>query len=340
MKRENIIIGLTAAAAGITALETTLRMQYRREKHRQFDREIRTPGKPWERFDQYSGWELKPGFTNEDVSIGMKGFRGADPSKADAFRILCLGGSETFGPAGEKNTYPFSLQQTLSNHRAAKPVEVINAGVTGHATSNMFYRMQRLARLRPDIVLIDTGWGDLYAEPIDTYVDKRIKFGSYWQYRDHEPDCSRLVSLVKKHIGPKTEPYALTFTPKEFVPFNFEYNLSRIIAAVNKMKAHPILLSISEAIPEDNASGHNADKVPAFIKERDFDSLRTVYRSYDAIVRRLAESTNADLIDTAAFLAGLQEKGLFDDFRTLSPEGNRIMGEHIASTILEQELIP
>ena len=341
MKRENIIIGISAATAGIVSLEATLRMQYRREKNRQFDREIRTSGRPWERFDQQSGWELKPGFANEDVSIGTKGFRGNNPSNTDSYRILCLGGSETFGPAGEKNTYPFSLQQTLSSHRAAKPVEVVNAGVTGHATSNMVHRLHRLVRLRPDIVLIDAGWEDIYAEPINTYVDKRLNFKSYWHYRDHDPNCSRLVSLVRRHIGKKTEPYELKYAPQEFVPFNFEYNLTRIITAIRRMKARPILLSIPEAF-SDNISGDNGntDKLPDFIMGQDIDALRTVYRSYDTIVRRVAEEKNAELIDIAALLADTKEDGLFDNFRILSPKGNRVMGEYIASYMLEQDLIP
>ena len=52
------------------------------------------------------------------------------------FRIICLGGSSTWGyPLKDtRSIYPAVLEQLLNNHSSGKEFEVINAGVGGYST--------------------------------------------------------------------------------------------------------------------------------------------------------------------------------------------------------------
>ena len=112
------------------------------------------------------GWTLTPCYTNDSNLHNLYGFRGNDfniTKNSDSTRIVCIGGSTTYGTSviDYKNSYPYQLGLFLNNY-SDHEFEVINAGV-GNADSwysliNYFFNIQYL---KPDILIIYHGDNDL-----------------------------------------------------------------------------------------------------------------------------------------------------------------------------------
>ena len=88
-------------------------------------------------------WVLKPGldadFRGKRVRVNTLGFRGPEiPSvkPPDTLRIVCMGGSPTFGWGVEDvGTYPRLLEHALASSKTvASHVQVINASVIGYSS--------------------------------------------------------------------------------------------------------------------------------------------------------------------------------------------------------------
>ena len=87
-------------------------------------------------------YELRPNanemldgpFGDRLVSVNGLGFNGDGPDRgAGGFRIVCLGGSNTFGASvSEHETWPARLQEELREERP--DIDVFNLGVHGYMT--------------------------------------------------------------------------------------------------------------------------------------------------------------------------------------------------------------
>jgi hypothetical protein len=357
MKRNSILALWLAAASAVGLAETALRLRDRAASRVRFQRERRTLERSWERFDPRSGWELKPGYVSDDVRVNSRGFRGPELEKGRTFRIVCLGGTDTFGPAGEENTYPHALRAAL--HRGVpgfcgaksgalpmdpeRPIEVVNAGVSGHSTYNMLFRINRILRLKPDFVVILAGPEDIYQEDITCYRDNRQPFSSFWHADARRNIRLHVWSLLLETAGYRgRKPFPLSYEPEEFVPFNFEYNLSRIIERIRKMGALVALLTVPTLIPDDTMrlTPEQIRKItlPEYLEGEDIDAFLAVLRSYDTIIRSVARETGALLIDTAAAFehSDIPRENLFETSCGLTALGCRLLGETVASGLCAQ----
>ncbi|MFM7058263.1 MAG: alpha/beta fold hydrolase [Planctomycetota bacterium] len=85
-------------------------------------------------------------------------------SASEPLRIVCLGDSVTgvYYHTGGRRAWPELLQQALQQALPDQPVEVINAGVSGHTTHDGLARLDRdVLRYQPQIVTISFGLNDL-----------------------------------------------------------------------------------------------------------------------------------------------------------------------------------
>ena len=88
------------------------------------------------------------------------GLRGPSLSKEKppgVFRVVCLGGSSTYGhtPSSDAATWPARLGQYLNEGQDARRVEVLNGGFSGYSsfesTANLLFRLLDFA---PDLVIV------------------------------------------------------------------------------------------------------------------------------------------------------------------------------------------
>ncbi len=102
------------------------------------------------------------------IRINNLGFRGPDlpRDKGDAFRIVALGESQTFGPTlrdGEK-PWPELLQDLFDQHASCgRKIEVINAGTEAYTLENNLERMRRdILPLKPDLIVSTHGMNGFF----------------------------------------------------------------------------------------------------------------------------------------------------------------------------------
>lgn len=98
-------------------------------------------------------------FEGEKVQTNNFGMRFKEPKvlkKKDVFRIICLGGSPTFGwGVREENTYAVKLKELLSNKYPDKKIEVLNAGMIGYSSFQGVKLLENeILKLSPDLITV------------------------------------------------------------------------------------------------------------------------------------------------------------------------------------------
>ena len=86
------------------------------------------------------------------------------------YRIVCLGGSTTYGrPFFDPTSYPGRLRALLPEVDGSKNWEVINAGAISYASYRVRGLLEELARYEPDLFIIDVGHNEFLERR--TYAD-------------------------------------------------------------------------------------------------------------------------------------------------------------------------
>ena len=123
------------------------------------------------------------------MKINRLGHRGPERSVTKppgTFRVLALGGSNTFGAAvSNGESWPGALERALSE-RVERPVEVWNLGVNGYVTSQKVTQAREaIERFAPDLLLFqiyNTGPRNiLLREDVDPVATFRAEPSLYWE---------------------------------------------------------------------------------------------------------------------------------------------------------------
>lgn len=115
--------------------------------------------------DPVLGYRLLNNNSSDSLFIDQWGGATTKTKQDDVFRIVCLGGSTTFGTCSDQYTnYPAQLKalfnQVYSN--CEKRVEVINAGTMGYNSWHSLLRAQNeLDTMQPDLYLVMDGLNDV-----------------------------------------------------------------------------------------------------------------------------------------------------------------------------------
>jgi len=133
--------------------------------------------------------------------INSQGYRGKKFSKEKrdgVYRIICIGGSTTFGltEKDETKTYPQMLEEEL-NKRFKKPTfEVINAGTPGWSSAESLINFHfRLLDLNPDMVIIYHAINDTFAMRRDE--EGKSDNGNFRQSIDYKPPSKFSKKLLR-----------------------------------------------------------------------------------------------------------------------------------------------
>jgi hypothetical protein len=179
--RRLVALLVVAPLASLLLLEVVARVA----PVKAFDPDVLDPGRKIEeasnRPHPYLSYALRPSWTNRagsprQVSHNSIGFRGPEVTwekPEGRFRILCLGGSSTYGhtPSSDAATWPARLQAHLETARPELDVEVVNCGDSGWSTFESLANLAfRGVELRPDLVLVYHSINDmraaLYQNPV------------------------------------------------------------------------------------------------------------------------------------------------------------------------------
>jgi hypothetical protein len=113
----------------------------------------------------YLAYVNKPNYSTKEsarhqISHNALGFRGPEiitPKPEGTYRIVCLGGSSTYGhgPSSDAKTWPARLEAHLRADRPHLNIEVINAGCRGYSSFESLTNYAfRVSDLEPDHVVV------------------------------------------------------------------------------------------------------------------------------------------------------------------------------------------
>jgi len=355
-----------AAAAGVLVVEGLLRARALRD----WGSATRTP-LPLEAMRRDPEVLLRPGAYVQTVtsdydagyrrvvrlSVNRHGLRGPEPSEPKApgrVRIVCLGGSTTFGyMVSDGEEWPARLGALLS-HR----FEVLNGGRPGATTFRDFsYLRDRLLRLEPDVVILYEGFNDLWRaarrhrrEQTDYgIVDEGLPATdeplllpkprtwpwrpSFLAYRVGLGVDRSLRDLRRKRGQPDIPAAPLRFDPA--IAGIYHTNLRAMVRLCRSRRVTPVVATFAGC---DDPSRNEVERkrrlayVLREVPDLDLAGAEAALDLYRNMTRRVAREEGAPLVD----LARLMTKDLraFTDTVHFTPEGESLLARHVERGLL------
>jgi lysophospholipase L1-like esterase len=182
----------------------------------------------------YLAYTNKPNYSTGEnakhkISHNSLGFRGPEISPLkpdDTYRVVCLGGSSTYGhgPSSNETTWPARLEEHLRKERPHLNIEVINAGCRGYSSfeslSNYAFRV---SDLRPDHVVIYHTINDLRCALYPNVQPDNTHWRPVWRNQTPHPFESSYAYLVwRKYM---TDHFATIGDMGNYLIVDFEKNL-------------------------------------------------------------------------------------------------------------------
>jgi lysophospholipase L1-like esterase len=280
-------------------------------------------------FDHCVFWKPEPVEHNplEIYHDYRKQFRGVHHKKKkqeDILRIICLGGSSTWGWPLEDTTkiYPAVLEKLLNIHFKNKKFEVINAGVGGYSSfQDLMYLKYTLLEYNPDIITLCVGANDSNnnSDILIALTDKE-----YWEYlkaKNDEPLKTAEIVLKKLrsylinlrvYNALDTIIFRIKNRPKRRVPIeDFKNNLNEILKLAESYNFKVLLITEAHKSPD------------------------AILEYIDVLERVSKNNSNAFFIDTRPFL---EDDSYFVDEMHPTYEGHEIIAEVIFDAILGKKL--
>ena len=288
------------------------------------------------------------------VSHNSLGFRGRETTwekPAGRFRVLCLGGSSTygFGPSSDEATWPARLEQHLQGARPDMDIEVINAGCQGYSTHESLINLAlRGVEFHPDVVLVYHGINDVRAAlypnakadnshwrrvwPLERkgalqsalessylYLAWRFYLTDWWEERND------LMSYVVTDwdVHGRGDPYLTPSGDRGFA--NFQRNLASIVALARRHGAQ--VAFVTQGIFTEGAGLKDAES-----RQNQLDGMARAR----AILEAVGAEDGVPVIDAQKVLedASAAGEGVFTDEVHLQDRGADLLGQKVAQELL------
>ncbi|MBI3820737.1 MAG: hypothetical protein HY286_18765 [Planctomycetes bacterium] len=276
------------------------------------------------------------------------GFRGPEleARKSDVFRIICIGGSTTYGTrnVNESECWPRILESMLSARGIA--VEVINAGVPAYTSAECLQLLREKALpLDPDLVILYMGANDIMPRFAPDFRSDYSHYRRTWKKPEMpappEPGPLAIVNLMKTRTEPRAPVKALramTSKPYREVPeveraawarsntLTFQRNMRTMVDACRGAGSSVLLATQSYA----------ASRIVEGFGELRAQFFREGLPQNSAVVREVARQTNAPLIDFEKDPIPLQG---FDDYVHHNAFGSHAVAAAVSRAIIEKSLL-
>lgn len=309
------------------------------------------------------GWRSEPG-RKKQASHNSLGFRGEElgwEKPAHTVRIVCMGGSSTYGngPSSDRQTWPSRLESYLAHRRPGQRFEVINAGAPTWSTFETLANLAfRVIDLDPDLVIVYHATNDaspaLWPDP----VPDNTHYRRTWPIVQPSPlepylDWSMIYLLWRAYctdylqelmdVGHKTlenyvpgyeDPYGDGPLPDQGF-LNYERNLISIISLA---RGHGIpILFMTQALFSDDTRNFTHGR----------NRRRAVERLTD-ILRDVTAEQGVPLVDVKGHLEGLAaeqleetgEQAIFTESVHLTNAGANELAKYLSRRLFEQGIIP
>lgn len=318
----------------------------------------RTVGHP------FMGYVMRPNYhTPPDAPFGQKshnehGLRGpaVDLEKPDdVYRIVCVGGSSTYGnsPSSDAATWPARLEHWLNEAPLSKRVQVLNAGAPGWSTFESTVNLEfRMLEWSPDLVIVylaindmrcalwpnpvsdNSHWRAVWPVVLDTPGERLLEHSmTYLVWRKHFTDYlehfeSLNIYAIVGYDPDDPDPYERGTVPDQGFR-NYERNLITLQAIARAHGAQVIFATQA------------CDRT--YIKAKSRHNQFAGLDRCEEILRRVAAERDVILVDARAELEGeAQRVGkdlIFTKEVHLTDQGADQLARIFAGAVISGELV-
>jgi peptidoglycan/LPS O-acetylase OafA/YrhL/lysophospholipase L1-like esterase len=263
------------------------------------------------------------------IRINNLGFRGPDipRDKGDAFRIVALGESQTFGPTLRDGEKPWpELLQDLFDQRAScgREIEVVNAGTEAYTLENNLERTRRdILPLKPDLILSTHGMNGF------------LPFGLRRVPEPNEPGvrprASALIGRAALTIERAAHDWRYGNSPRArlvaLAPMSdAELMKSRYADEYRKLitlaRDNGVDIALADATMSVNESSPRKVKDFYGAVFKPIDDIIAANAAHNRMVKLIAAEEGAPLIDMAAGVDGEWDDDLYLDIVHFTEAGN------------------
>lgn len=285
-----------------------------------------------------------------------KGFRGDEFSfkkPADIYRIVCLGGSSTYGNQLSNNeTWPVQLENLLNNTGLRKNIEVINAGVGGYTTrESLINLLIRVLPLEPDMIIIYHAYNDF--KP-NRYPGFKFDY-THWRSRERMPGKHILnilsskssflrntVALYRKTLGYLNKTGKHNFKIRRLRAYDtisesgieaFKRNLKAMIYVARREGIIPVMSTFSLTLNEENLERYpqKFQDLRLYIPTLTFQGILDAKQKYNEAIREVARKENCVFINNSSLIP--EDFKYHYDTCHFTPAGARLAAENFAKGI-------
>jgi len=296
---------------------------------------------------------LKPNtaFTPRNITINSLGFRGKEfktLKHPGTFRIVCIGGSTTFGigSSSDKTTYPQLLEDILNSKITNQKFEVINAGVPGYTTAESLINLElRVLDLSPDLIFIYHAYNDFKPNRVPNFKSDY----SHWRYREPiyigRPFSEnfrfyvKLRELILRYIPKRENPYFSKLkrfdTVSDLGVKAFKRNLRSIIYIAKSKNIKVILSTFVIPLNDENLKKEpeRFNNLLLFTPTLTYKGILDARTKYNNAIKEVANEEKTPLIDSDKIMP--QSLDYFDDYVHFNDKGALLMASNIAKAIIE-----
>lgn len=321
---------------------------------------------------RYIGYVPNPVYDATPNRHNALGFRGDEitvPKPDNVFRIVCIGGSTTYGTSVDNyiNSYPYKLQEELHS-LGYEHVEVVNAGAGNYTTLESLINFQtRVLPIEPDMIIIYHGINDIHQRIV--HPPEAFK-GDYSGSRSlrvdnlqwpHPIEYSTVARFLLIRAGILQSMNDLDFTLIELPDTSYfrkflnqkergvyPQDIFTEVSVADMLATNPpiyfeenirSMLTIAQAndiqpmLMTFAYSSLFEDEVMVSAEE-----YTTALDEHNAVITSIAQDMDIPLFDL--YTAMPDERRYYDDGRHFTREGNEFRAELIADFIADNALIP
>lgn len=282
---------------------------------------------------------------NPANSLGFRGpeLRGKD---ANTIRVVCLGGSTTFGLGLDYNdTYPKLLENRLNELSRGLNFEVINAGMPAMVLSQITeLSRHEIGYLQPDIIILMSIINNLQTSEFNFYSffeiagQERNKFLRWTRkFKIILENHSLLICTIDNILTHGVRQYSRDFNWEGFgnallasdtVWDNYQMNLKNLLGVIFQINPHGKVVLLGEPL----------DLI-------DYPEMEQPYIRATEILRKISKTNlQVQFIDVRDVFSNAQKSGKhlwvapYYDPMHLTKEGNQVLAELVAcGLLLEQQ---
>ena len=284
--------------------------------------------------------------------INPHGYRGADftvPKPTGVRRIIVYGGSAVFNPSStDGRDWPHRVEQKL-RERGYRDVEVINAGIPGHASFDSVGRLFAEGfRFQPDYVVLYNAWNDIkmfhdtrpllralpvYQPDADVRVnyvnavDRFFSFHSrlYLGFRARYIAWKLQLGVEGKQ-APANDTLLDALDPDALRQYRLAVETFADVA--RNVGAVPVLMTQARLLAPTNTP-EQQQRIHFRYQRLTPDALHAAYAETDRIVRAVAATKQAVLLDATLPLTGVD--AYFQDHVHLTDAGSEALADFVAA---------